>query len=544
MLDCDLSRRRRLDRVLDGALASEQVAAELGDAELRARSIIVAAEAAALLGRPAAAADGAAPVPAASRSGWCRPAPRLRRGGHRHRRRDGRRGDGWRRRPPPWPRASRRARRWSPGRPARCSASVSPSWTSTSPCRHGPREVLRTLDRWSSLRAPGRPAARGCTAGGTDPAPARALPGAPRRAGRAGRSAAAGGGRRAPARADRARPGASAAGAAPPHRCRSSARRWRASRPPTATCCGCSRTTADLWGVGVIAGRRRLDPAGRLDRCLETTRRLQADLRAAAYQPAGALRDAITASLSASLGWLDEAAGPAVAPALRRPRRDRYPRRRARCRGAWCRHWPGVPVTVAPSATQWAGRSRIGPARVEVLAGPGLEHAATEAAAVAAVWPGAGLRQAATSEQLLTALGTAEVVHVAAHGLHRADSPLFSSLRMTDGDVYAHELPAGQVAGGARGALCLRRRLRAGASGGRAARAGQHAARARRELRRRRGGTGSRRRGRPADDRLPRRSGQRASPRTRPSRRRRRPGRPSSRWARAGKGTEHREICH
>lgn len=199
-----------------------------------------------------------------------------------------------------------------------------------------------------------------------------------------------------------------------------------------------------LWGVGVIAGRRRLARLAALDRCLETTRRLQADLRAAAYQPAGALRDAITASLSAGLGWLDDA--------LVRPWRLRSGGlvvigTHAVASVPWglVPSLAGVPVTVAPSAGQWAGRSRIGPARVEVLAGPGLEHAATEAAAVAAVWKGAGLRQAATSEQLLTALGTAEVVHVAAHGLHRADSPLFSSLRMTDGDVYAHELPAGQV---------------------------------------------------------------------------------------------------
>ncbi len=39
-------------------------------------------------------------------------------------------------------------------------------------------------------------------------------------------------------------------------------------------------------------------------------------------------------------------------------------------------------------------------------------------------------------------------MHVAAHGQHQPSSPLFSSLRMTDGDVYAHELPAGAIRAG------------------------------------------------------------------------------------------------
>jgi CHAT domain-containing protein len=34
----------------------------------------------------------------------------------------------------------------------------------------------------------------------------------------------------------------------------------------------------------------------------------------------------------------------------------------------------------------------------------------------------------------------ATVLHVAAHGLHQPENPLFSSLRMADGPVFAHEL--------------------------------------------------------------------------------------------------------
>jgi CHAT domain-containing protein len=37
-------------------------------------------------------------------------------------------------------------------------------------------------------------------------------------------------------------------------------------------------------------------------------------------------------------------------------------------------------------------------------------------------------------------MGTASVLHVAAHGVHQPENPLFSSVRMSDGPVFAHEL--------------------------------------------------------------------------------------------------------
>jgi CHAT domain-containing protein len=35
---------------------------------------------------------------------------------------------------------------------------------------------------------------------------------------------------------------------------------------------------------------------------------------------------------------------------------------------------------------------------------------------------------------------TATVLHIAAHGVHQPENPLFSSVRMVDGPVFAHEL--------------------------------------------------------------------------------------------------------
>ena len=45
----------------------------------------------------------------------------------------------------------------------------------------------------------------------------------------------------------------------------------------------------------------------------------------------------------------------------------------------------------------------------------------------------------ATGAQLRKALSDSTIVHVAAHGLHQDESPLFSSVVMGDGPVFAHE---------------------------------------------------------------------------------------------------------
>nr|MDQ2957061.1 CHAT domain-containing protein [Actinomycetota bacterium] len=103
------------------------------------------------------------------------------------------------------------------------------------------------------------------------------------------------------------------------------------------------------------------------------------------------------------------------------------------------------PVVVVPSASAWLsardGDHRVG-GTVVALAGPGLDLAETEADAVAARWPtgsalvGAGANRAA----LKSALADARLVHLAAHGTHQAENPLFSSIRLADGPIFAYEL--------------------------------------------------------------------------------------------------------
>jgi CHAT domain-containing protein len=105
----------------------------------------------------------------------------------------------------------------------------------------------------------------------------------------------------------------------------------------------------------------------------------------------------------------------------------------------------GRPVAVAPSAAVWLGleeRSPRGHGGVVLAAGPRLEHAATEVADIARVLPGAAVLTGpgATSTALLRALDGAALAHVASHGRFRADSPLFSSFELADGEVTALDL--------------------------------------------------------------------------------------------------------
>jgi tetratricopeptide (TPR) repeat protein len=105
----------------------------------------------------------------------------------------------------------------------------------------------------------------------------------------------------------------------------------------------------------------------------------------------------------------------------------------------------GTPVRVAPSAATWL-RARQAPPprgkRVTLVGGPGLEGTAAEVGKIAQGYPEAVVltEGRATADRTLAALDGAWTAHVAAHGVFRADNPLFSSLRLDDGPLTVHDL--------------------------------------------------------------------------------------------------------
>jgi hypothetical protein len=103
------------------------------------------------------------------------------------------------------------------------------------------------------------------------------------------------------------------------------------------------------------------------------------------------------------------------------------------------------PVSVVPSAAVWQRAQALRPPpgdRMVLIAGPGLRTGGAEVDVLARTSPSAVLLRdgTATVDASLAALDGARLAHVAAHGLFRPDSPMFSSLLLDDGPVTVHDL--------------------------------------------------------------------------------------------------------
>jgi tetratricopeptide (TPR) repeat protein len=101
-------------------------------------------------------------------------------------------------------------------------------------------------------------------------------------------------------------------------------------------------------------------------------------------------------------------------------------------------------ISVAPSASAWmrAHQASEPEHRQVVLArGPGLATGGAEVPLVARLYDDVTVLEdaAATADKVLSALDGAWLAHIAAHGIFRADSPLFSSLRMHDGPLTVYD---------------------------------------------------------------------------------------------------------
>jgi CHAT domain-containing protein len=110
-------------------------------------------------------------------------------------------------------------------------------------------------------------------------------------------------------------------------------------------------------------------------------------------------------------------------------------------------------LNVAPSASSWLRARRTVSASVldaaanpvVLVRGPGLVSEGAEVPQLAADYAtdcepvvlGGGT---ATVSRVLSAIDGARLVHIAAHGTFRADSPLFSSLRLDDGPLTVYDL--------------------------------------------------------------------------------------------------------
>jgi tetratricopeptide (TPR) repeat protein len=101
-------------------------------------------------------------------------------------------------------------------------------------------------------------------------------------------------------------------------------------------------------------------------------------------------------------------------------------------------------VSVTPSASAWLRAHGTRPPsrrHVTLACGPGLGTEGAEVPKVAGLYDDVTVLAdgEATAEKVLHALDGTWLAHIAAHGTFRADSPLFSSLRMHDGPLTVYD---------------------------------------------------------------------------------------------------------
>ncbi|MGW0950171.1 CHAT domain-containing protein [Streptomyces sp. NPDC002623] len=101
-------------------------------------------------------------------------------------------------------------------------------------------------------------------------------------------------------------------------------------------------------------------------------------------------------------------------------------------------------VNVSPSASGWLRARETEPhpdGRQVLVRGPGLATGGAEVPEVAGRYgaPVVLEQEEAHVSRVLRELDGAALAHIAAHGTFRADSPMFSSLRMADGPLIVHD---------------------------------------------------------------------------------------------------------
>jgi len=176
---------------------------------------------------------------------------------------------------------------------------------------------------------------------------------------------------------------------------------------------------------------------------------LRADLDVSAAVRSGPLGDVVRRSLEGRLAELSRLLAEApVAEAGTRRLVLTTPGVLAGLPWAMLPAMQGHPFTLAASATRWVrrGRPRADHARAGIAVGPRVARGEEEADAVAAAWRAAGvaaatLRGEAASVDAVAGLAAdVSVLHVAAHGRHASDNPLFSGVELADGTLFGYDI--------------------------------------------------------------------------------------------------------
>jgi tetratricopeptide (TPR) repeat protein len=187
-------------------------------------------------------------------------------------------------------------------------------------------------------------------------------------------------------------------------------------------------------------------PLDGAERVRDQLDRIAADLDFAAHNPGGSFGQTVKASLDEDLT--------AVAEELVAPVLNLIGDRRvvltpsALLAGTPWTLLPGLrgrPVTVPTSATRWlelVGSRRKRPKRIGLVAGPRVARAAEEVERAAAEWQAADVLHGddANAAKVGEVAARVDVLHLAGHGVHAGDHPLFSAVELADGPWFGHDI--------------------------------------------------------------------------------------------------------
>jgi CHAT domain len=107
---------------------------------------------------------------------------------------------------------------------------------------------------------------------------------------------------------------------------------------------------------------------------------------------------------------------------------------------------PGLhnrPLTVARSASSWLRtREYVRPRRAGLVSGPGVPRAEEEVLQAAKAWEDVRVLTGpnAMAAEVSNLAADVDVLHVASHGRHAADNPLFSGLDLVDGPWFGYDI--------------------------------------------------------------------------------------------------------
>ena len=105
----------------------------------------------------------------------------------------------------------------------------------------------------------------------------------------------------------------------------------------------------------------------------------------------------------------------------------------------------GRPLTIPTSATRWLENRRGGaesPRTVGLVAGPNVARAEEEVTRAAAEWRSSQVLCGpdATADQVAALAEQVDVLHLAGHGTHPGENPLFAAVELVDGPWFGYDI--------------------------------------------------------------------------------------------------------